>query len=213
METCITYSYKTISCIVSYLGDLQESSIMTLAPFNSSWHISLNLRSSQLSSSTALMRTLEPYTNFVMSSKQSSIVSTDMFINTMLGIGLLMVISLSSTSDAVQVVGSQGGASMYGSSEIPNLHLKCSSIGSKGLRKVGMRQLSLALSTAAALYIDTISTIPPYMLVNLSMALFTLGLNKGGVKFRISHTGRVCTDDVIVFTTFPSGMIGLLQLG
>ena len=149
-----------ISCIDEYLEDLQESSIMTLSSFKSSWHISLNRRSSQLSSSNAFTRTLEPYTNLVMSLKQSSIVSTDIFINTMLGIGLLMVISLSSTSDAVQIVGSQGGASMYGSSEIPSLHLKCSSIGSKGLRKAGIKQLSLALSTAAALYIDTISVIP-----------------------------------------------------
>ena len=186
---------------------------MTLSSFKSSWHISLNRGSSQLSSSTAFIRTLEPYTNLVISSKQSSIVSTDMFINTILGIGFVMVISLSSTSDALQIVGSQGGASIYGSSEIPNLHLKCSSIGSKGLRKVGMKQLNLALSTAAALYIDTVSTIPPYMLLNLSMALFTLGLNNGGAKFCIIHTGKVCTDDVSVFTTCPSGMIGLLQLG
>ena len=65
-----------------------------------------------------------------MSWKQSSIVSTDMFINTMLGIGLLMVISLSSISDAEQIVGSQGGLSMYSSSDMPNLQRKCSKIGS-----------------------------------------------------------------------------------
>ena len=130
----------------------------------------------------------------------------------MLGIGFVMVISLSSTSDDEQIVGSQGGASIYGSSEIPNLHLKCSSIGSKGRRKVGMRQLSLALSTAAALYIETISVIPEYMFVNRSITVSNLGRNNGGAKNLMSHNGRVCTVDVIVFTTFPSGMIGLLQL-
>ena len=95
---------------------------------------------------------------------------------------------------------------------MPNLHLKCSSIGSKGRRKVGMRQLSLTLSTAADLYIDNIPIIPAYMLVNCSMAVSTLGRNNGGDKFFNSHTGRVCTVDVIVFTTFPNGMIGLLHL-
>ena len=124
----------------------------------------------------------------------------------MLGIGFVMVISLSSTSDDEQIVGSQGGASIYGSSEIPNLHLKCSSIGSKGRRKVGMRQLSLALSTAAALYIETISVIPEYMFVNRSITVSNLGRNNGGAKNLMSHNGRVCTVDVIVFTTFPSGI-------
>ena len=186
--------------------------MMTLSSSKSFLHVSLYRGSSQLSSSTAFIRTLEPYTNLVMSLKQSSIVPTDMFIKTILGIGLLMVISLSSVSNGEQIVGSQGGASMYGSSEMPSLHLKCSSIGSKGLRKVGIRQLSLALSTAAALYMDTISSIPPYILVNRSMAVSTLGRNSGGAKFRNSHPGRVCTVDVIVFTTRPSGMIGLLQL-
>ena len=50
------------------------------------------------------------------------------------------------------------------------------------------------------------------MLVNRSMALSTLGLNNGGAKFLNSHTGRVCAVDVTLFTTLPSGMMGLLQL-
>ena len=195
-----------------YLAEEQVSSIMTLSSSKSFWHVSLNLGSPQFSSSATLMSTLAPYCNFVISWKQSSLVSTEMFISTMLGIGLVIVISLSSISDFEQIVGSQGGASMYGPSEMPSLHLKCSSIGSKGLRKVGIRQLSLALSTAAALYIDAISIIPPYILVNRSMAVSTLGRNNGGAKCLNSHPGRVCTVDVILFTTLPSGMIGLLQL-
>ena len=98
--------------IDSYLGDMQESSMMILLSSKRFLHVLLYRGSSQLSSSTAFMRTREPYTNLVMSLKQSSIVSTDIFINTMLGMGLLMVISLSSTSDDEQSDGSQEGASM-----------------------------------------------------------------------------------------------------
>ena len=81
----------------AYLGDVQESSIIVLSSSKRFLHILLNRGSSQLSSSSAFMRTLEPNTNLVISLKQSSIVSTDIFIKTMLGIGLVIVISLSST--------------------------------------------------------------------------------------------------------------------
>ena len=195
-----------------YLDDVQESCMTILSSSKRVLHILLNRGSSQLSSSSAFMRTLEPNTNLVISLKQSSIVSTDIFIKTMLGIGLVIVITLSSTSDGEQSFGSQAGASMYGSSKIPSLHLKCSSIGSNGLRKVGIKQLSLALSTTRALYMDTISIIPAYMLVNRSMDESTLDLKTGGDKVFKSHTGNVCTVVVILFTTLPRGIIGLLQL-
>ena len=96
------------------------------------------------------MSTLAPNSSLVISSKQSSIVSTVVFVKTMFGIGLDIEISRSSTSDLEQISGLHGGASMNSSSEMPNLHLKYSNIGSKGLRNVGIRQLSLALSKAAA---------------------------------------------------------------
>ena len=195
-----------------YLAEEQVSSIMTLSSSNSFWQVSLNLGSSQFSSLATLKSTLAPYCNFVISGKQSSLVSTEMFISTMLGIGLVIVISLSSISDFAQIVGSQGGASMYSSSDMPNLHLKCSNMGSNGLRSVGMRQLSLALSTTAALYILTISIIPEYIFENLVIVLSTLGLNKGGAKFLSNHTGNVDAVDVIVFTALPNGTMGLLHL-
>ena len=50
------------------------------------------------------------------------------------------------------------------------------------------------------------------MLVTRSITVSNLGRNNGGAKNLNSHNGRVCTVDVIVFTTFPRGMIGLLQL-
>ena len=172
----------------------------------------MNLGSSQLSSSATLMSTLIPYSNLFMSLKQSSIVSTDMFINAMLGIGLVMVISLSSSSDVGQGDGLQGAASIYWSSEIPSLHRKCSNIGSNGLTSVGMRQLSRALLTAAALYIDTMSITCPNLFENFVIAVSTLVLNNGGAICRKSHTGNVCTVVVIVFIALPRGMMGLLQL-
>ena len=82
----------------------------------------------------------------------------------MLGIGLLIVISLSSISEVEHIAGSQGGASMYGSSDMPSLHRKCSKIGSKGLIKIGRKQLSLALSNAAVLYKEIFSDAAEYIL-------------------------------------------------
>ena len=82
----------------------------------------------------------------------------------MLGIGLLIVISLSSISEVEHIAGSQGGASMYGSSDMPSLHRKCSKVGSKGLIKIGRKQLSLALSNAAVLYKEIFSNAAEYIL-------------------------------------------------
>ena len=88
----------------------------------------------------------------------------------MFGIGLVIVISLSSTSDGEHIVGSQGGASMKSSSDIPSLHRKCSNIGSNGLRKIGRRQLNLALSNTSALYKEIFSVILEYISDSIAMA-------------------------------------------
>ena len=153
---------------------------MTFCSLSSFWQMPMNLGSSQLSSSAIFMSTLIPYSNLFMSLKQSSIVSTDMFMKVILGIVLVMVISLSSSPDFEQFDILQGPASIYLSSEIPSLHRMWSNIGSKGLRSVGMRQLNLALSTAAALYIDTISIKYPNIFENFIIAVLTLGFNNGG---------------------------------
>ena len=113
---------------VFYLGVEHASSMITLSSSKRLLHISCNLGSSQLSSSKTLMRTLAPYCNFYISSKQSSIVSTEIFINIMLGIGLIMLSCRSSISDAEQIVWSQGGSSMNSSSDIPNLQRNCCKI-------------------------------------------------------------------------------------
>ena len=185
---------------------------MTLSSSYNFWHMPKNFGFSQLSSSAIFISALIPYSNFLMSLKQSSIVSTDMLIKVILGTGLDMVISLSSSSDIEQFDGLQGAASMYWSSEIPSLQRKLSSIGSKGLRSVGMKQLSLALSTAAALYIDIISLMCVNMCIYFVIAVSTLGRKKGGTMCLKSHTGNVCAVVVIVFIALPRGIIGLLQL-
>ena len=146
------------------------SSMMTLSSFISCSHKPPNCGSSQLSSSATLISTLDPYFSFVMSSKQSSLVSMDTFMRIMFGIGLVIVISLSSTSDGEHIVGSQGGASMKSSSDIPSLHRKCSNIGSNGLRKIGRRQLNLALSNTSALYKEIFSVILEYISDSIAMA-------------------------------------------
>ena len=208
------------------------SSMMTLSSFISCSHKPPNCGSSQLSSSATLISTLDPYFSFVMSLKQSSLVSMDTFMRIMFGIGLVIVISLSSTSDGEHIVGSQGGASMKSSSDIPSMHRKCSNIGSNGLRKIGRRQDSLALSITSALYKEIFSVILEYISDSIAMAwsvksayrvraVSTFGLNSGGVaviisqgaKFLRSHTGNVCAVVVIAFTAAPNGMIGLLHPG
>ena len=153
---------------------------MTLSSSYNFWHMPKNFGFSQLSSSAIFISALIPYSNFFMSLKQSSIVSTDMLIKVILGTGLDMVISLSSSSDIEQFDGLQGAASMYWSSEIPSLHRKYSSIGSKGLRSLGIKQLSLAWSMAAALYIDTISLMCVNMFMYCIIAVSTVGRNNGG---------------------------------
>ena len=100
---------------------------------------------------------------------------------------------------------------MYSSSDMPNLQRKCSRIGSNGRLSFGIRQLSCALSTTAALYIDTIPVIPEYMFVNRAMMLSTTGLNRGGAMVLRSHTGNVCAVVVIVFTAAPNGIMGRLH--
>ena len=121
---------------------------------------------------------------------------------------------------------------MNSSSDIPSLHRKCSRIGSNGLRKIGRRQLNLALSNASALYKEIFSVILEYISDSIAIAwsvrsayrlraVSTLGLNSGGAnvlrsqgaKFLRSHTGNVCAVVVIVLTAAPNGMIGLLHPG
>ena len=75
-----------------------------------------------------------------------------------------------------------------------------------------MIQLNPALSTAAALYIDTISIACTNIFEKILIAVSTLGLNNGGAMRRKSHTGKVCTVVVTVFVALPRGIMGLAQL-
>ena len=192
----------------SYLGEEQCSSSMTILFWKRSLHMSSYLGSLQSWSSTILMSILAPKFSFVISGKQSSIVWTAKFISIILGIGLLIVITLSSSAVVLQSVRLHTGASIYWSFDIPNLHLICSKIGSKGRRNFGIRHRSPNFSQARDLYNESMFSTLDHRI----RAASALGLYAGGNAFLKSHVEKLWAEFVSVLIVWPTGMIGRLQL-
>ena len=192
----------------SYLGEEQFSSSMTIWSWKRSLHMFSYRGSLQSWSSTILMSILAPKTSFVISEKQSSIVWTAKFISIILDIGLLIVISLSSSAVVLQIVRLHAGASIYWSLDIPNLHRICSKIGSKGRRNLGIRHRSPNFSQALDLYNESMFSTVDHRF----RAVSALGLNAGGNAFLKSHEEKLWAELVSVLIVRPMGIIGRLQL-